>query len=93
MTNTVRIVEMGARDGLQNEKTPVSPAQRIAFIKKLLARDCTIEERLRRVSGRSHRAALLEDMAAIRRRWSAMQVLDDRPPEEILGYDERGLPR
>ena len=36
MSDTVHIVEMGARDGLQNEKTPVSPADRIAFIKKLL---------------------------------------------------------
>jgi antitoxin VapB len=52
-----------------------------------------IEERLRRLGGRSRRAALLEDMAAIRRRWSAMKVLDDRTPDEILGYDEQGLPR
>src|SRR6201981_2203764 len=37
MSETVRIVEMGARDGLQNEKTPVSVAGRIAFIEKLLA--------------------------------------------------------
>jgi len=36
MSDAIRIVEMGARDGLQNEKTPVSPADRIAFIKKLL---------------------------------------------------------
>jgi antitoxin VapB len=52
-----------------------------------------IEERLRRVGGRSRRAALLEEMAEIRRRWSAMPVLDDRAPEEIPGYDEYGLPR
>jgi antitoxin VapB len=52
-----------------------------------------IEERLRRVAGQSRRAALLEDMADIRRRWAAMPVLDDRTPEEILGYDEHGLPR
>ena len=52
-----------------------------------------IEERLRRLGGRSRKAALLEDMAEIRRRWSAMLVLDDRPAEEILGYDEHGLPR
>src|SRR5258708_12864871 len=36
MGDTVRIIEMGARDGLQNEKTPVSAANRIAFIEKLL---------------------------------------------------------
>ena len=37
MNETVRIVEMGARDGLQNEKTPVNVAGRIVFIEKLLA--------------------------------------------------------
>ena len=52
-----------------------------------------IEERLRRLRGQDRRAALLEDMAEIRRRWSAMPVLDDRTADEILGYDERGLPR
>ena len=52
-----------------------------------------IEERLRRLGGRSRRAALLEDMAAIRRRWRAMPVLDERTPDEILGYDAQGLPR
>src|SRR4029077_4045879 len=36
MSDTVRIIEMGARDGLQNEKTPVSVANRIAFIERLL---------------------------------------------------------
>jgi hydroxymethylglutaryl-CoA lyase len=36
MSETVRIVEMGARDGLQNEKTPVSVADRIAFIEALV---------------------------------------------------------
>jgi antitoxin VapB len=52
-----------------------------------------IEERLRRVGGHSRRAILLEELAEIRRRWSTMPVQDDRTPEEILGYDEHGLPR
>jgi antitoxin VapB len=52
-----------------------------------------LEERLGRLRGRSRRAALLEDMAEIRRRWSEMPVVDDRTPDEILGYDEHGLPR
>jgi antitoxin VapB len=52
-----------------------------------------IEERLRRLGGHSRKAALLEDLADIRRRWSALPVLDDRTSEEILGYDEHGLPR
>ncbi len=36
MTDPVRIVEVGPRDGLQNEKTPVSVADRIAFIEALV---------------------------------------------------------
>jgi hydroxymethylglutaryl-CoA lyase len=36
MADTVRIVEVGPRDGLQNEKTPVSVADRIAFIEALI---------------------------------------------------------
>jgi hydroxymethylglutaryl-CoA lyase len=36
MSDAVRIVEVGPRDGLQNEKIPVSVADRIAFIKALI---------------------------------------------------------
>src|ERR1700747_1988677 len=37
MSDQVRIVEVGPRDGLQNEKTPVSVDDRITFIETLLA--------------------------------------------------------
>jgi hydroxymethylglutaryl-CoA lyase len=37
MSDQVRIVEVGPRDGLQNEKTPVSVEARIAFIKALVS--------------------------------------------------------
>jgi hydroxymethylglutaryl-CoA lyase len=36
MSDCVRIVEMGPRDGLQNEKTPLSAADRIAFVRALV---------------------------------------------------------
>jgi hydroxymethylglutaryl-CoA lyase len=36
MSDPVRIVEVGPRDGLQNEKTPVNVAARIAFIEALV---------------------------------------------------------
>jgi hydroxymethylglutaryl-CoA lyase len=36
MSDSVRIVEVGPRDGLQNEKKPVSVADRIAFIEALV---------------------------------------------------------
>jgi len=51
-----------------------------------------IEERLRRLGGQSRRAALLQDMADIRRRWSEMAIVDERSADDILGYDEHGLP-
>jgi hydroxymethylglutaryl-CoA lyase len=37
MSDLVRIVEVGPRDGLQNEKTPVSVEARITFIEALVA--------------------------------------------------------
>jgi hydroxymethylglutaryl-CoA lyase len=36
MSEPVRIIEMGPRDGLQNEKTPVGVADRIGFIEALV---------------------------------------------------------
>ena len=53
-----------------------------------------IEERLRRVEGRSDaaKAILLKKLDAISDRCAALPVLDDRTEDEILGYDEFGLP-
>ena len=36
MSDPVRIIEMGPRDGLQNEKTLVSVEARIAFVERLV---------------------------------------------------------
>jgi hydroxymethylglutaryl-CoA lyase len=36
MSDQIRIIEMGPRDGLQNEKTSVSVADRIAFVERLV---------------------------------------------------------
>jgi len=52
-----------------------------------------LEERLRRMGTEARKAALLEDLAASRRRWRALPVLDSRGADEIIGYDEHGLPR
>ena len=45
-------------------------------------------QRIRRAGGRSLAADLLE----IGARCAALPVLDGRTPDEILGYDEHGLP-
>lgn len=58
-----------------------------------LATRRALEERLRRVGGgAARRASLLEDLAEIRRRWSALPVVDHRSADEIIGYDQNGLP-
>jgi hydroxymethylglutaryl-CoA lyase len=44
MSESVRIIEMGPRDGLQNEKTPVSVADRIAFVRALVGAGLTTVE-------------------------------------------------
>jgi hydroxymethylglutaryl-CoA lyase len=44
MNKIVRIIEMGPRDGLQNERTPVGVAARIAFIEALVAAGLTSVE-------------------------------------------------
>ena len=51
-----------------------------------------LEDRLHRLGSQTRRTALLEDLAASRRRWSALPVLDARSADEILGYDESGVP-
>jgi antitoxin VapB len=51
-----------------------------------------LEERLRRTGSSARKAALLEDLEAIQRRWNALPVLDNRTPDAIVGYDESGIP-
>jgi antitoxin VapB len=50
------------------------------------------EERLQRVR-RSHTAgSLTEELLEIGRRCAALPDLDTRTPEQILGYDDHGVP-
>ena len=51
-----------------------------------------LEERLARVEGRRTPADKLALARTVLRRVDALPVLDTRPPDEILGYDERGVP-
>jgi antitoxin VapB len=52
-----------------------------------------LRERLVRLRGQSRRRRLREELREIGERCFALPTLDNRPPEEIIGYDERGLPR
>ncbi len=50
-----------------------------------------LRERLVRETGRD--AATLErDLRQIQEEFKRLPVLDDRTPDEIIGYDEHGLP-
>ncbi|CAM3111548.1 type II toxin-antitoxin system VapB family antitoxin [Asticcacaulis taihuensis] len=51
-----------------------------------------LEERLRRVAPEEDKAARLARINEIIDRAASYQVLDNRTPEEIIGYDENGLP-
>ncbi|MGE5358915.1 MAG: type II toxin-antitoxin system VapB family antitoxin [Bacteroidales bacterium] len=52
-----------------------------------------LKERLRRERGRVRTKRLREDLRAIRKRCSGLPVLDNRRADEILGYDDHGVPR
>ena len=53
----------------------------------------SLAERLRREQLKHGRPGnLADELEAIVRRGDALPVLDDRSAEEIIGYDENGLP-
>jgi antitoxin VapB len=52
-----------------------------------------LKERLRRQRGQVTGRRLREDLRAIRRRCASLPVHDTRAADEIIGYDERGVPR
>jgi antitoxin VapB len=52
-----------------------------------------LRERLQRQRGRNRASRLRDELKRIRKRCAALPVLDHRAPEDIVGYDETGLPR
>ncbi|PWK74026.1 type II toxin-antitoxin system VapB family antitoxin [Aminobacter sp. AP02] len=75
----------------QTERLACSLAERTGETITVATRRA-LEERIRRLGSDTRKAALLEDLAASRRRWGAMPVLDSRSADDIVGYDESGLP-
>ena len=51
-----------------------------------------LRDQLVRVRRERSGVGLADRLVAIGRECAALPVLDDRTPEEILGYDEHGLP-
>jgi antitoxin VapB len=52
-----------------------------------------LREKLLREQGRRAPAELKESLLAIGKRCSSLKDIDPRPPNEILGYDSKGLPK
>lgn len=53
----------------------------------------SLRERLVRETGRGRPPLLRDELRRIRERCSALPVIDGSTDDEILGYDDRGLPR
>ncbi len=51
-----------------------------------------LRERLAREAGRTRTTSLCEELATIRRRCADLPVLDARAGDEVIGYDQHGLP-
>lgn len=70
-------------------------AQRLAALTGEGVRDAvriSLEERLRREELHRGKKASLERLKAIIEEYNRLPVVDPREPDEILGYDENGLP-
>jgi antitoxin VapB len=52
-----------------------------------------VRDRLERVRRGRQRRSLADDLDAIGTQCANLPVLDSRTPDEILGYDEHGVPR
>jgi antitoxin VapB len=52
-----------------------------------------LEERLQRLKARGRARVLTGQLEDLLRRVDALPTLDSRPEDEILGYDEHGMPR
>ncbi len=51
-----------------------------------------LEERLERLRGRRIATDTVQEIREISRRCSALPDVDKRKPDEILGYDQKGIP-
>jgi antitoxin VapB len=79
---------------IKNERTERLARQLAAETGESMTHAITtaLEERLERVEQRRTPAEKLALVRTILGRVDALPVLDDRTPDEILGYGEHGLP-
>jgi antitoxin VapB len=79
---------------IKNDDTYQLAAELASLTGETLTATVTIalRERLNRVKRRRGRRSLVDELDEIALHCAALPVLDDRSDEEILGYDEHGLP-
>ena len=79
---------------IKNDDTYQLAAELAGLTGETLTATVTIalRERLDRVKRRRGRRSLVDELNEIALHCAALPVLDDRSDEEILGYDEHGLP-
>jgi antitoxin VapB len=79
---------------IKNDDTYQLAAELASLTGETLTATVTIalRERLDRVKRRRSRRSLVDELDEIALHCAALPVLDDRSDEEILGYDEHGLP-
>ena len=53
----------------------------------------SLKERLQRLKQRQRERIITEKLEDILRRVDSLPTLDTRPEDEILGYDDQGVPR
>ena len=80
---------------IQNSKTEKLAREVAAQSGETITQAITraLEERLERMRGRRTAADTAAEILKISKRCSRLPDKDDRTPDEILGYDESGVPR
>ena len=53
----------------------------------------SVKERLERLKTKNAPYSLAQELDVIAQRCASLPVRDSRSPEELIGYDEQGLPR
>jgi antitoxin VapB len=84
--DTAKLAELVA------EKTGKSPDQVVREAVEASARAVGVVPASAPVKPKLSREELIAGMRAISDRFAALPVYDTRTPDEILGYDENGLP-
>ena len=80
---------------IRNQETEALAAElaRLTGETKTEAVTRAVRDRLERVKRGRHRRSLADELDAIGKQCAALPVLDSRNTDEIVGYDEHGLPR